>query len=258
MANFFGDEAMDVDAEEDTFRQYNVPTKQSITDEFDAPIESFHWDISERFYITSHGIRLLHRDFPRISIPDNVILYFLSDFGYDCKRYNPIDTTSYACYHPDFIGLFHNADGSWINRCLPGTLINDCLLTPDRNNKFVSLVMVCDKTMGPQIILTLNSGGVLLSDALELIMQYADKNHLQGTIEIFCSFCLDDSYESYSEIEDRLQDLSGVKEFYDVDFHGGKINKKNRKNFKKKSFKKTTNKSKRCRKITRKITIRKK
>jgi hypothetical protein len=112
--------------------------------------------------------------------------------------------------------------------------------------------MVCDKTIGPQIILTLNPGGVLLSDALELILQYADNNHLQGTIEIFCSFCLDDSYESYSQVEDRLQDLSGVQEFYDEKhFYGGKINKKNRKNFKKKSFKRTNNKSKRYRKLTR-------
>ena len=240
--NFFGNEKMDQEIEEDTFRKFGIPTKQFIRDELEMDVDDE--DIipmeSEKFYISSHGSRLLHDDFEQLIIPDNMTLYFQTEFGNTCSRYDWEDMIPYICYHEDFLDSFRNVStGGWINQCPPGTVIHDCLLTP--GEKFLSNIMVCDKTVGPQIILNLNPRGVLLSEALRQIMLYALSNRLSQPYNIFCSFCLVDNYDSLSELNS---------------YYGGKRNRKNKKRFKKKSVKKNNIKRKICRRITRrKINI---
>jgi len=202
MSRFFGSERMDEDVEEDVFRKYGLPTKKYIGQEMDMDVDegdTFEME-SEKFYISSHGLRLLHPDFQQITIPANMYIYFQSQFGNECARYDWEDMIPYICYHQDFLDTFRNVStGGWINMCPPGTVIYDCLLTP--GERFLSNVMVCDRTVGPQIIMNLNPGGVLLSSVLRDIMGYATLHRLNPPYNIFCSFCLVDNHDSFHELQ---------------------------------------------------------
>jgi hypothetical protein len=236
------------------FRGMNIATTPDIT----RILGHNRIALAQRFFISSHGKQLLHSEFPPMRVPDNINLYFQSPFGESCERPPSQDTAIYVCYSSDFLNLFKDSTGNWINRVPGGTVINDCVLTVGRY--FLSYVMACTTVFGANPIINLRGGRVLLSNALQEILGYAAFYGLQGPFDVFCSFCLGESNLSYSELAQRRPwNPSPLQYSLDQTYFGGKINNKNRKNFKKKSFKKKKNKSKRCRKITiRKLTRRKK
>ncbi len=201
--NFFGTNPLKDNEEMEFFKKHGIPTTESIYEELYPDDDDYDDDAniemtSQHFFISSHGKRLLHPDFPRITVPENVFLYFQSDDSKTCSRYSEQDTVGFVCYNEEFFDDFRNVtEGGWVNAHGPRDVIYDCLLTPDEI--FLSKAIVCDKTFGTPTILDITQP-ILLSDVIIAIKNYVHRNRLEPPYNIFCSFCLVDSNMSMRQL----------------------------------------------------------
>lgn len=203
----FGEMIVDDEDEINALSQYGILTHDDLNDDEEYELDE-DIEINDKFFISCHGSRIDNPSHSKIRVPENFIIYFQVENGETCTLDDYVDKIPKICYNDEeLLSWFKNvsygsyADGDqkpefwnrrWVNKHVPGSIINDCLLSGNEDTEVISSTVVfCSNATGGQILWEFSpSKEILLSKLLILILQYIKLERIAPPHNIFCSFCL--------------------------------------------------------------------
>jgi hypothetical protein len=212
--------------ERNLFCQYGILTHGDLTDGY--LIEKENIEISNKFFISCHGSRINNSSHARIRVPENFIIYFQAENGGICELDDNVDKIPKICYNDSELllwfknvsyGLYTDKDTKpefwnrrWVNKYVHGSIINDCLLSGDKDTEVISSkVVFCSSVIGGQILWEFLPGKeILLSKLLIQILNYINFESILQPYNIFCSFCLKNDNRYHENITQEQNEINEI------------------------------------------------